>query len=294
MRHSIVILIPWFGPWPEWIDFFVESCRANRDVNWVLITDQSPPENSAPNVRFLRTSFADYKARISDTLAIRFDPSEPYKLCDIRPALGEIHADLIRGYGFFGFGDLDLVYGDIRETYDAEALDIYDAFSSHPERCSGHLFLMRNTPAMVSAFRSVWGWRRRMEQDAYNGFDEAGFYNLFRGRSAKLLGMLGRRNPRGLFREAYTSPVPGTDMRWYWRDGKLTNQFYPHRGFIYLHFAHWRGNRWYAWLPHIAPGTPAPWSRLDRIVQMDWRDARENGFMISPAGIQPIEEARHD
>lgn len=293
MRHSIVILIPWFGPWPEWIDFFVESCRANADVDWVLVTDADPPENQAPNLRYVRTSFADYKARISDALGFRFDPADPYKLCDIRPALGEIHRDLIRGYGFFGFGDLDLVYGNIRETYDEETLDHYDAFSTHPERCSGHLFLMRNTEAMVSAFRRVSGWRRRMEEEAYNGFDEAGFYNLFRGRKAKLMGMVGANPPRGLFREGYTSPVPASPMRWYWRDGRLTNEFYPHRGFLYLHFMHWRSSRWYAWFPHIAADAQPPWSRLPNIVQMDWRDARENGFMISPAGIQPIEEVRY-
>ena len=293
MRHSIVILIPWFGPWPEWIDFFVESCRANTGIDWVLVTDCDPPENSAPNLRYVRTGFADYKARISDTLGIRFDPADPYKLCDIRPALGEVHRDLIRGYAFFGFGDLDLVYGDIRETYDEETLDRYDAFSTHPERCSGHLFLMRNDAAMIGAFRSVPGWRRRMEAEAYKGFDEAGFYSLFRGRRSKLLGLFGRDRPVGLFREAYTSPVPGAPMRWYWRGGRLTNEFYPHRGFPYLHFMHWRSSRWYGAFPHIAPGAQPPWSRLPRVVRMDWRDARGNGFMISPDGIEPIEEPRY-
>ena len=27
MKHKIAILIPYFGEWPAWIDFFVESCR---------------------------------------------------------------------------------------------------------------------------------------------------------------------------------------------------------------------------------------------------------------------------
>lgn len=293
MRHSIVILIPWFGPWPQWIDFFVESCRANPTIDWVIFTDAEPPENAAPNVRFERTSFADYKARVSATLGIRFDPADPYKLCDIRPALGEVHRDIVRRYDFFGFGDIDLVYGNIRETYDAETLDLYDALSSHPERCSGHLFLMRNREEMVSGFRRVTGWRRRMEEEAYNGFDEAGLYNLFRGRKAKLLAAVGRKPLRGLFREAYTSPVPGARMRWYWREGRLTNEFYPHRGFLYLHFMHWRSSRWYGSFPHIAPDAQPPWSRLEEVVRMDWREARANGFMISPEGIGPIELPRY-
>ena len=141
MPRSILILIPHFGPWPEWIDFFVESCRANRSIDWVLISDQPPPENKAGNVRCLRTSFDDYQALVGRRLGIAFDPSAPYKLCDIRPALGAIHPDLIAGYDFFGFGDLDLIYGDIRAFYDEETLELYDALSTHAERVSGHLFL---------------------------------------------------------------------------------------------------------------------------------------------------------
>ncbi|MFN3389268.1 MAG: DUF6625 family protein [Allosphingosinicella sp.] len=293
MRHSILILIPWFGPWPEWMNFFVESCRANRTIDWLIVTDGAPPENRAPNLRYLPMSFAAYKAKVSEALGIRFDPAEPYKLCDIRPALGEVHADLVRGYDFFGFGDLDVIYGDIRATYDADALDLYDALSSHSERVSGHFFLMRNCEAMRSGFRRVPGWRRRMEAADYTGFDEAGFHALFRGRKAKLLGMIGKRPPRCLFREAYTTPVATDAMRWYWRDGRLTNEYYPHRDFLYLHFMSWRSSRWYASHPHIAPGAEPPWSRLEKVVQMDWREAREKGFMISPSGIQPIAPRRY-
>jgi hypothetical protein len=292
MQHKILILIPHFGPWPEWINFWVESCRANATIDWVIFSDAAAPENSAPNLRFMRTSFAEYKARVSQALGIRFDPTDPYKLCDIRPAIGDIHRDLIGGYDFFGFGDIDLVYGDIRATYDAETLALYDALSSHSERVSGHLFLMRNREDLVTGYRRVWGWRRRMEEEDYNGFDEAGFYHLFRGRNVRLMAALGRKRPRCLFREAYSSPVPGPPMRWYWRGGRLTNEFYPHRDFLYLHFMHWRSSRWYGWFPHIAAGASPPWSRLPLVVQMDWRQARERGFMVSPGGIEPIEETR--
>ncbi len=31
-----------------------------------------------------------------------FKPSSPYKLCDLKPALGFIHADRIQGFDFLG------------------------------------------------------------------------------------------------------------------------------------------------------------------------------------------------
>src|SRR6516165_8508611 len=37
---SVLILIPWFGPWPPWMRFFIESCRWNSTINWLLIGDK--------------------------------------------------------------------------------------------------------------------------------------------------------------------------------------------------------------------------------------------------------------
>lgn len=289
MTRSIAILIPWFGPWPEWIDFFVESCRANRTIDWILFSDSEPPANRAPNVRHVRTRFADYCALLSDRLGVKLPSEAPYKLCDIRPALAHIHSDLVRGYDFVGFGDLDVIYGDIRAFYDDETLDGYDLLSSHADRVSGHLCIMRNREDVVTAFQRVKGWRKAFANPKYQNFDERAFFKLFRGSKSRLLGRLGRRPFRTLFREAYSTPAPTDRMRWYWREGRLTNEYYPHHPFLYLHFMSWHSNRWYSSQEHVAPATPAPWSRLERIVRMDWRDARRDGFMISPDGIEPIE-----
>ena len=82
-------------------------------------------------------------------------------------------------------------------------------------------------------------------------------------------------------------------MRWYWKDGRLTNESYPQHPFMYLHFMSWHSNRWYADQPGVAANAQAPWSALREIASIDWRDARQKGFMISPQGIGPIEPAHY-
>lgn len=292
MRDA-VILIPYFGDWPCWINFFIESCRANPTIDWIIFSDLEPPENRARNVRHVRISFDAYKQCASEALGIRFDPEQPYKLCDIRPALGLIHADLLQGYDFFGFGDLDVIYGDLRAFYDDELLSNYDLLSSHAKRVSGHLCLLRNSEEMLHAFERSPKWRDAFERIDYTGFDETAFFHLFTGRRARVAKWLGRRQPRCLFREAYSTPGAADRMRWYWKAGQLTNEFYPHHPFMYLHFMSWHSNRWYADQPAVAAGAPALWSRLDAVVRMDWRDARKRGFCISSNGIEPLEPQLH-
>jgi hypothetical protein len=119
-------------------------------------------------------------------------------------------------------------------------------------------------------------------------FDERAFHNLFVGRNGRLLPSKAPPSIRCWFREAYSTPAPTTHMRWFWEEGRLTNEYYPYHPFLYLHFMNWHSSRWYAQQPHIAAGTKAPWSSLSKIVEMDWRKAGEEGFMISPAGIQEI------
>ena len=288
-RASIAIIIAHFGPLPAWVNFFIESCRANKTVDWILFSDAAPPENRCANVRYVQIPFPDYRKELSRTLGVEVGAEIPYKLCDVKPALPFIHASLLRGYDFVGFGDLDVIYGDIRAFYDDEVLNNYDLLSTSPERISGHFCLMRNRPELITAFRRARGWKDAMTRTDNVGFDERAFYNVFRGARARLVRGWGVRPVRCFFREAYSTPAATREMRWYWKDGRLSNEFYPDQGFLYLHFMYWQSNRWFGGQRHIRPGAAAPWSQLDEVVRMDWRNARRDGFMISPAGIEPIE-----
>lgn len=289
MMPRIAILIQYFGPWPEWTDFFIESCRANRTIDWIVFGDSPPPENRAPNVRFVATTFADYKAFLAGALGVPVEATDPYKLCDFKPALAYVHRELVGGYDFVGFGDLDVIYGDLRAFFDAETLDRHDILSSHRDRISGHLCLLRNSTEMTTAFRQVRGWQRAMTAAHITAFDEQAFFHLFRNPRRRSLSRPRMAAVPCLFREAYSTPAATHHMRWYWQQGTLTNEYYPNHPMMYLHFMRWHSNRWLASQPGAAAGAPAPWSRLARIVQIDWREARKQGFMIGPEGFRAIE-----
>jgi len=288
MKYSIVILIVHFGKWPEWINFFIESCTHNTDIEWVIFSDCGPTENTACNVRLVDISFDEYKGLIRNRLHVDFDPPSPYKLCDVRPAFGVVHSEYIKGFDFYGYGDLDVIYGRIRDFYDTPTLGQYDLLSTHPERTCGHFLLMRNRLELVEAFSRISGWEVLISDEAHHMVDERQFTGVIRDLCS------GQSRVSALFQERYSSPGPAKTMSWFWKDGLLTNEFYSyyresvHRGFLYLHFADWRSSRWYKFHNYIKDGALAPWEGLQRIVQMDWRRAKSEGFMISPDGILPI------
>ena len=288
----LIMLIPYFGKWPEWIDLFVESCKWNPSVCWRIYTDCGAPQNKAENVEIVEFTLADYKALVSDRLGIRFNPSDPYKLCDIRPALGYIHEPEIAKFRFFGFGDVDVVYGNIRKFYTDELLDQWDVLSTHNERLSGHFAVLRNTPQLRRAFRGIPNHRALLERPEYVGIDETLFGSALQRRNPLM--NLFQRKPRTLFVERYSTVLSGRGwhdgtmnypLRWFWRKGELTNDHDTDRDFLYLHFMRWKSLRYVDSSP--APGQGA-WLNLDHLVHIDWPSAATNGFCISPAGFTAI------
>lgn len=289
---SILIILPWFGPWPTWMRCFLESCRWNASVDWLLVSGAPPPDDLPPNVRLISTSFADYAAKIAARLCLNIKWSEPYKLCDLKPTWAVVHAEEVAGYDYWGFGDLDVIYGDIRQFYTPDVLS-HDVISAHADRIGGHFALLRNTPRINTAFQRVPFWRYYLSAAEHKGFDEKHFSRLFAPQWANGL----RRRLKspvflggGLFVERFSTniaPLTWIDgsnhwpTRWFWRRGHLTSENSGAREFLYLHFSNWQSDRW-------TRGGPAPWKTLEKLVRLD--APRPEAFTISAQGFTPLED----
>ena len=142
---KIAIIIPYFGKWPEWIDLFFYSCEQNRTIDFYFFTDCEIKQRIGENLKLIPISFNNYIRLVNEKLKIKFNPKDTYKLCDLKPFFGYLHEDLIKKYDFYGFADLDLIFGDIRSFISEKILHNYDVISTHDDRISGHFTLFRNT-----------------------------------------------------------------------------------------------------------------------------------------------------
>lgn len=254
---SIRIVLPYFGRWPFWIDFFLLSCRFNPSVSWLLIGDSDAPGQLPDNVVYRRIAYSDYLQFVSDKLLIDFRPLHPYKLCDLKPMYGFIHEADLSGYDFWGFCDIDIICGDLRHFLD-ESLLTHDVISAHATRLSGHFALLRNSPVLCAAFRKVDGWKGIICDQQNRRFDESSFTKLFlryKKYPAWLRSIMPGFNPLGVkcsFVERHSTPhcrIPWVDgsryfpSEWYWDQGRLTNNA-SDRQFMYLHFLYWKQNFW--------------------------------------------------
>ena len=113
------------------------SASYNTDIDFLFFTDCDV--EPAKNIIVHKMTFADFRQMVQDKFDFPIVLDRPYKICDYRPAFAHILSDYIKGYDFWGWGDLDVVYGDIRHFVTDEVLSCHKMISGY-----GHFTLYRN------------------------------------------------------------------------------------------------------------------------------------------------------
>ncbi len=262
---KVAQIIPYFGKWPEWIDLYFYSCHKNPMVDFIIYTDC--PIHSLwkdyKNVKFIPISFAHYCQLVSARLGIDYSISNAYKLTDLKPFLGKVHEEELKGYDFWGFGDLDLVYGDLSMLVNDDILKRYELITTHNYHIAGHFTLCKNNEYYRTLCLKIKDWETRLISDTHYGFDEAEWSNLIYpqlGRVRRLYDFLkpfgikfnlymewANRlvSPHKLFSEFFTTPAPKAGQIWiYSLEGGGTIISPIGKELPYLHFLFFKKTPW--------------------------------------------------
>lgn len=147
--NSIAIIIPYIGKLRPDFYFWMESVKANASIDFLLFTD-AQVHNPPRNLIVRNTSFDELKQLIQRNFDFEICLKRPYKFCDFKPAYGEIFAKYLKDYDFWGYSDMDLVFGDIRKFVTDDLLNSYDHIFGR-----GHFSLYRNTPSVNAEYKNV-------------------------------------------------------------------------------------------------------------------------------------------
>lgn len=178
LSMKILIIIPYFGRFPNYFNLFLKSCAANDSINWLLVTDQNMDTYKVPS------NFIVMNKNFSDIQKIAYEkcgslPQTPYDLCKYRVAYHELFLECIKGYDFWGFCDCDLIFGNIRHFLKDTILNQYDKISWR-----GHLTLFKYTASVNKVYQTeIPGFKTFkgciLGTDGLNLFDEVGINKIF-------------------------------------------------------------------------------------------------------------------
>jgi len=171
-QYKICILIPYFGTWPHWFPYFLLSCKHNPSVDWYLFSDCGVLPLQSKNLFLVRMTLEEFNSLASQKLQMYIKVKHPYKLCDFKPAYAKIFEDFIKDYNFWGYGDIDLIYGKISNFLNTEIFNNYDIISPHESFIPGHFCLVRNNKKINSLFLNCSNWKQVFQSQKCHCFDE--------------------------------------------------------------------------------------------------------------------------
>ena len=171
-ENQIVVLVPYFGSFPKWFDLYLYSCSKQHNIDFIFFTDCKIPQDVYNNTFFIPITFDEYCAYISEKLNVVFKPESPYKLCDVKPFYGVIHETIINQYTYWGFADIDLVYGLLDMVINKENLEKYDVITTHTNRVAGHFTIVRSRSKFTRICLRIPNWEEKLICQDHLSVDE--------------------------------------------------------------------------------------------------------------------------
>lgn len=142
---SIAIICPYFGKFPENIKLTFYSMYKNNSINWYIFTDNLEWKDKYDNIHFIKMTFEQFQELVKVKIGTKV--ATPYKMCDYKPTYGFLFFDYIKDFDFWGYCDLDVIFGNLRKFISEEKLAMYDKIYE-----LGHLSLFKNTEKLRCAF----------------------------------------------------------------------------------------------------------------------------------------------
>ncbi|MBQ6478597.1 MAG: hypothetical protein IJI44_04420 [Erysipelotrichaceae bacterium] len=185
--NKFVVIIPYFGEFKASITLFLESCNRNPGIDWLIFTDCKVPEGVClgGNILWKQMNLSDVKQLAEQKLQCEVTLNRAYKLCDMKPMYGLIFEEYIKEYEYWGFGDTDVIYGDVLSYLKRLEYERYDKIN-----WMGHLCFIRNLPEINTiAMEEIPGTispKTVLKTESNQGYDERDFNKKCLSRGIRL------------------------------------------------------------------------------------------------------------
>lgn len=237
---KICFIVCWFGKLPEYVPVWFKSVSKNTSFDFLLVTDAKVPKKTPKNVKkipFDKELFLQRAKRIIDRPCL----NAAYKLCDYRPMYGEIFKEEIVEYDYWGYCDLDVVFGDIEKFLPEKDIKKYDAIFN-----GGHFTLIKNTKKMNTLYKrdgALFNYKTVVKKNAVFAFDETtGIHRIARVNNVTALWEIPYVDADAKYTQLRSrmNVVNPDYQTFYWENGKLYRAKYDngacyYQEIVYIH-----------------------------------------------------------
>lgn len=173
-NQRIKLIIPYYGSWPNYFDFFIESVNRNKIIDVLYVTDLDLPQNCNDSHSILNLNFQELKKLVKAKFPFYINFDSHRKLCDLKPLYGILFQEHIAEYNFWAFGDLDLMFGDLDNIL-PRLLNQHDVITFHDRWLSGPFTIFKNDERINRVYEKSKDLEKIFAEPKYLSFDECGY-----------------------------------------------------------------------------------------------------------------------
>lgn len=170
---SICIIVFYFGNYPWYHNYFIDSCKRNKSIDFLFFTDSVFCEIQEENIKFIPFSIDSFNFLASEKLGFNVNVLNGLKICDFRPAFGTIFNDYIKNHDHWGYSDTDIIYGNLRNFLDDDTLT-YDYISVRDDYPSGYFSVFKNESKINLVYSLSKDYRELFLKRENTLFEECG------------------------------------------------------------------------------------------------------------------------
>lgn len=169
--NKLVLISCYMGNFPSYFNLFVESCRWNPQIDWLIFSDCPPLTYEIPsNVRIEYLTLTEVQELAFRKIGRWIKLNRAYKLCDFKPTYGLLFSEWITGYEYWGHCDIDVIWGRLQ----TKILPLLDKRADRYFKY-GHLSIYRNVVEINESFKLPYSgiqYKKALSTSISCGFDE--------------------------------------------------------------------------------------------------------------------------
>ena len=145
-KNTILIQI-WFGPIPDYFWYHYETTKNLNGFDFLFITDQLDFNLDSENYRVMYLDKFSLENLLYVKTKHRIKILNNKKICDLKASLGDLFYDDIKDYEYFGFYDIDTLFGDVNKIceHQSEHYDVITfADTKYHSRIGGPFTIIKN------------------------------------------------------------------------------------------------------------------------------------------------------
>lgn len=230
---SICLIDVYFGKLPKWINIFIETCKYNPTVEWIIFIDDKIPKNKAKNIKFIKSSFKIMNAYMSSKLGLNITVRKGYKYCDIRPAFGHIFEEELKGFDYWGHTDLDVLFGDIRTFITESLTNQYDIISTDSRKICGPFTIFKNIDKINYLYKEQ---KKPPYQEIFENSDKH-----YHSNEQAMTDLVNHAHNNGILKKTFRDLHKADAGSYCWEDGKIKVKG-TEEITMYVHLRRFKGN----------------------------------------------------